>query len=105
MLEVPDTVVKGCALCGISEFEENEKKCLCLLYNCSQFLQLYSSKYATYKPSHDNHSIDIFLFCKKFIDKNTRLRFFSLVHAFSPTSVFRVGDVDKHTRLTRETSL
>ena len=24
------------ALCGISEFEENEKKCVCLLYNCLQ---------------------------------------------------------------------
>ena len=44
-------------MCGISEFEENEKKCVCFLYTCLQFLQLYSFTYATYKPSHHNHSI------------------------------------------------
>ena len=44
------------ALCGISEFEENEKKCVCFLYNCLHFLQLYSFKYATFKPSYHNHT-------------------------------------------------
>ena len=47
----------GSALCDISEFEENEKKCVCFLYNCLQFLQLYSFTYTTNKPSHHNHSI------------------------------------------------
>ena len=45
------------ALCGISEFEENEKKCVYFVHNCLQFLQLYSFTYTTYKPSHHNHSI------------------------------------------------
>ena len=45
------------ALCGISEFEENEKKCVYFVHNCLHFLQLYSFAYTTYKPSHHNHSI------------------------------------------------
>ena len=49
--------LKGSTLCGISEFEENEKKCVCFLYTCLQFLRLYSFTYTTYKPSHHNHSI------------------------------------------------
>jgi hypothetical protein len=41
-------------LCGISEFEENEKKCVCLLYNCLQF---FTHTHTTYKTSHRNHTI------------------------------------------------
>jgi len=41
-------------LCGISEFEENEKKCVRLLYNCLQF---FTHTHTTYKPSHGSHTI------------------------------------------------
>ena len=44
-------------MCGISEFEENEKKCVYFVHNCLHFLQLYSLKYTTYKPSHRSHTI------------------------------------------------
>ena len=44
-------------MCGISEFEENEKKCVYFVHNCLQFLQLYSFTYTTYKPSHRSHTI------------------------------------------------
>ena len=49
--------LKGSTLCGISEFEENEKKCAYFVHNCLQFLQLYSFTYTTYKPSHRSHTI------------------------------------------------
>mgnify|MGYP006085535193 CR=1 FL=1 len=32
---------KTSALCGISEFEENEKRCVCFLYNCLTTLSNY----------------------------------------------------------------
>ena len=44
-------------MCCISEFEENEKKCVYFLHNCLQFLHLYSFTNKTSKPSHHNHSI------------------------------------------------
>ena len=45
------------ALCGISEFEENEKKCVYYLHNCLQFFQLYSFTNTTSEPSHRSHTI------------------------------------------------
>ena len=53
------------ALCGISEFEENEKKCACFLYNCSKFfnhkhnfrtITPQSYNHTTFKPSYQNHT-------------------------------------------------
>ena len=60
------------ALCGISEFEENEKKCVYFLHNCLQFLRFVcihnihkqnyhtitpkSYNHTTIKPSYENHT-------------------------------------------------
>ena len=37
--------------------KKTRKKCVYFVHNCLHFLQLYSFKYATYIPSHHNHSI------------------------------------------------
>ena len=57
------------ALCGISEFEENEKKCVCLslqLFAISSVVILHihnlqtitpqSFNHTTFKPSYHNHT-------------------------------------------------
>ena len=57
-LQKPKTLRVLCVKwCGISEFEENEKKCVYFVHNRLQFLHLYSFTYTTYKPLHHNHSI------------------------------------------------
>ena len=87
--------LKTNALCFISEFEENEKKCVCFLYTCLQFLRLYSFTYTTYKPSHHNHSIiplsnhHTKIIPKSFELRNTRLYLASRVRWLDEDDVAR----------------